>query len=119
MANTNTFKKPKIAVDLDGTLAIHYWPEDGPFHILRIGAPIPLMVERIRNWIDLGYEVVIFTARMSHPDRATRVAVKAEVAKYTLDHVGAELEATAIKTMDISEFWDDRAIRVEHNTGRI
>src|SRR5690242_5094505 len=48
-----------IGVDLDGTLAT-YGGWKGPGHI---GEPIPVMVERVKNWLAAGQEVRIFTAR--------------------------------------------------------
>lgn len=45
--------KPHIAVDFDRTLATHDH-YDGPN---RFGAPIPLMVERVKKWLAEGKEV--------------------------------------------------------------
>lgn len=100
----------KIAVDLDGTLAAY----NGRRGIEHIGEPIQPVLRRVKAALAAGYEVVVFTARMSGPD-------KAEAYKYILDwtekHVGEKLNATAIKSYDIEEFWDDRAVGVYKNTG--
>jgi len=52
-----------IGVDLDGTLAIY--TELTP--LLKIGEPIPPMVDRVKRWIAEGHEVRIMTARMPFP----------------------------------------------------
>lgn len=41
-----------IGVDLDGTLAEYHGWDDG-----RIGAPIPKMVQRVKQWLAEGKEV--------------------------------------------------------------
>lgn len=103
-----------IGVDLDGTLA-HYDRWRGHAHI---GAPIPEMVERIRKWIEDGWPVKIFTARVSgHPDEVheIREAIKAWLAKNDLP----DLEVTCIKDYAMVELYDDRAVTVEMNTGQL
>lgn len=49
-----------IGVDLDGTLA-HYEGWKGVEHV---GAPVPAMLQRVKDWIAKGVEVRIFTARV-------------------------------------------------------
>lgn len=97
----------KIAVDLDGTLAYYVsgqYPE--------IGEPIDVMYARVNEWLEEGHEVVIFTARASN-GRKDIDQVKHWLKKYGLD----ELEVSCIKTTDIDEFWDDKAVQVIPNTG--
>lgn len=109
----------KILVDLDGTLA-HFEKWDG-----EVGAPIPAMVERVHGWLQAGWEVVIFTARVGalHLDEATgeeiteAVAQEIKIKKWLLQNLGRELPITAVKTFDVIEVWDDRAVRVTRNTG--
>lgn len=48
---------PWIAVDFDGTLAHGH-------DIYKPGAPIALMVDRVKTWLAAGREVRIFTARV-------------------------------------------------------
>ena len=36
-----------------------------------------------------------------------------------MKHIGQELEVTCTKDFGMIELWDDRAIRVEKNTGKI
>ncbi len=106
---TSRHSKKVIAVDLDGTLAeYHGW--QGPTHI---GAPIPLMFSRVLNWIERGHEVIIFTARAEV--EFERHHVHLWLVKHGIGH----LEITNVKSKRIAEFWDDRAVRVERNTGKL
>lgn len=99
-----------IAVDLDGTLAeYHGWK--GPEHI---GIAVPKMLERVKAWIKEGEEVKIFTARI-HNDEVALATVRTWLIE---NGIGA-LEVTNIKSPDMKEFWDDRAVKVEFNTGEI
>lgn len=106
-----------IGVDLDGTLA-EYDTWQGLTHI---GKPIPAMVERVKAWLKAGYEVRIFTARMSagkdergmdsfHFRAALRLWLKAA-------GLPQDLVATNVKDFQMVELWDDRAVSVEPNTG--
>lgn len=98
-----------IAVDLDGTLAFYdRWR--GSEHV---GEPIPKMLARVHRWLALGEQVVIFTARASEPEKI------APVYAWMLKHGLQDCKLSCMKTMDISEFWDDRAVRVEPNTGNV
>lgn len=100
-----------IAVDLDGTLAEY----EGWQGIEHIGAPIPLMVERVKRWLGEGRTVKIFTARYSEP--GSKAAVRLAVHDWTLKHIGVHLEVTCTKDFAMDELWDDRAVTVEANTG--
>ena len=103
-----TAKKVRtIAVDLDGTLATQR--KDG-----LIGDPIKKTADMVKRLHGKGVRVVIFTARMhDQVDALTRI-------KYWLETNGLpDLMVTNRKTPDIEEFWDNRAIRVEENTGVI
>lgn len=118
-----------IGVDLDGTLAEHYWPEKGPYETLRIGAPIPRMVERVRAWIAEGQLVKVFTARVDGGDVALAMgeplgaehrdveAITLAIQAWCVEHVGTALPVTARKDYGMVALWDDRAVRVVHNTG--
>lgn len=101
-----------IAVDLDGTLAeYHGWK--GNDHI---GDPIPEMMDRVHKWIAEGHEVSIFTARVSGEDsRSARFYIRRWLQGHNLDFI----PITCIKDKHFDEFWDDRAIRIERNTGKI
>ena len=110
--------KKMIGVDLDGTLA--YWDMPlGIYDPMRIGNPIYAMVDRVNEWLEQGHEVVIFTARV-YPDKNTNVEVIRNVIKeWCLLVFGCELEVTCMKNPRMIEIWDDRAVAIEHNTGRV
>jgi hypothetical protein len=101
-----------IAVDLDGTLA-YYDGWRGPEHI---GEPIMPMVERVKAWLAEGIEVRIFTARVSD-EAGTRAGFA--IADWCEKHIGQVLPVTNVKDYGMVELWDDRAITVEQNTGRM
>jgi hypothetical protein len=101
-----------IGVDLDGTLAM-YTGWQGADHI---GAPVPPMVERVRQWRAQGIEVRIFTARVyKMDDEAKRIANI--IGAWCEAHIGEWLPITARKDYAMIELWDDRAVRVIANTG--
>lgn len=113
-------------VDLDGTLAeYHGW--EGPEHI---GKPIPEMVERIKGWLEEGIEVKIFTARVTEAPLLIRQHYKGReyfsaaslsraVIQNWLEEIGLpRLEVTNVKDYAMLQLWDDRAIQVEHNSGK-
>lgn len=97
-----------IGVDFDGTL-VEYHEYLGPG---RYGPPVPLMVERVKNWLIHGQTVKIVTARAESP-----VEIRA-IQRWCQEHLGTVLEVTASKDYRMLELWDDRARRVEFNTGR-
>jgi len=101
-----------IGVDLDGTLA-HYDQWEG---LDVIGAPVAVMVARVRQWIDDGVEVRIFTARVSSPE--LREKARPAIEAWCLEHLGCVLPITATKDFGMQELWDDRVVQVECNTGR-
>lgn len=121
-----------IAVDFDGTLAEYdHWR--GPEHT---GAPIALMVARVREWLAAGKEVRVFTARcwpygIVRVDGTTEIAdrqaplgraaeagmaVRA-IQRWCKEHLGQYLAVTCVKDYAMTELWDDRAVQVEFNTG--
>lgn len=106
-----------IGVDLDGTLAVYdEWRGFG-----HIGKPIPKMVERIKGWLRLGYEVRIFTARVSNngvrmPDEPVREPIE----RWLVEEAGLPiLKITCVKDFEMMQLWDDRAYGVEFNTGEL
>lgn len=105
-----------IGVDLDGTLAFHDINR-GPTHI---GKPIPGMVKRVKQWVELGIEVRIFTARVGPGpwmDHHSDVVIRT-IQDWTREVIGVVLPVTATKDFGMIELWDDRAIQVLTNTGR-
>lgn len=101
-----------IAVDLDATLA-YYDQWRGAAHI---GEPIPLMAQRVTDWLAAGREVVIFTARAAPDNPEAKVSIAA-IQDWTETHFGVRLKVTATKTFETIEIWDDRARQVRENTG--
>lgn len=102
-----------IGVDFDRTLAYY---ENYSTNGSSLGAPIPLMLERVKRWLASGQEVKVFTARVASGSdnvEENRAAIKA----WCLQHVGQELEVTAEKDYNMIELWDDRAVSVMPNEG--
>lgn len=100
-----------IGVDLDGTLA-EYGGWRGPDHI---GAPIAVMVARVKQWLSEGRTVQIFTARVCLDEgNVARTAIE----EWCERHIGEILPVTCTKDYGMIELWDDRAVQVEINTGR-
>ncbi|KKM15763.1 hypothetical protein LCGC14_1692680 [marine sediment metagenome] len=103
-----------IGVDLDGTLA-EYDGWKGEEHI---GKPIPAMVERVQQWLAKGYEVRVFTARVSTRESDELAAVKHAIHEWTKRHIGTPLVSTCSKDYAMVELWDDRCVQVIPNTGQ-
>lgn len=114
-------RKRWIGVDFDGTLATFgcNWQND----YRATGDPVPAMVERVKQWIADGEEVRIFTARMDcyHPKfpNLTPKAVKRPIQVWCIKHLRACLKITNKKDYFMKAFYDDRAIQVEQDTGRL
>lgn len=96
-----------IGVDLDGTLAIY----DGWKGVEHIGEPIPEMLNRVKEWIENGQQVKIFTARASDKKAIPFVH------QWLKNNGLPDLEITNVKDFDMIQLWDDRAIQVMENTG--
>jgi len=110
-----------IGIDLDGTLAHHYWNgRDVKFDPLRIGKPIPRMVEKVKIVLERHeFDVWIFTARVAPPiDHVEELAIRTAIRDYTYDLFGEPLEATCVKDKECVAMWDDRARQVVFNEGR-
>jgi hypothetical protein len=101
-------KKGWIGVDFDGTLSTgeRPWPE--------MGTPVPAMMERVRAWLAAGVEVRIVTVRAGDgPEQIEQVQ----------DWLAANglprLQVTDRKAFGMFQLWDDRAVRVERDTGQV
>lgn len=103
---------PWIGCDLDGTLAFHTQGMSAAI----IGAPIPVMVERVRGWLKDGITVKIVTARVADPKGRDfqLLMIKAWLRQAGLP----ALEVTNEKDYQMIELWDDRCVQVHCNTGR-
>jgi len=104
-----------IGVDLDGTLA-EYDGWRGPEHI---GDPVPVMVERVKRWLEDGqYAVKIMTARISNVGAGTKLVEVIIMIQDWLEDAGLpRLEVTCTKDFGMVELWDDRCVQVIQNTG--
>lgn len=107
-----------IGVDLDGTLAIY----DKWVACDHVGAPIPLMVNRVKAWLAEGRNVRIVTARVYAPMNNARRQLEAAKAMIAIQdwchlHLGQHLPVTCTKDYAMIELWDDRAVQVIRNEG--
>lgn len=111
-----------IGVDLDGTLARSDRPWDGS-----VGNPVETMLARVKDWLAMGVEVRIMTARVGRggysefsqrwADDAFIVEQKAIINAWCLKHLGQILPVTCEKDFMMIELWDDRAVQIIPNTG--
>jgi hypothetical protein len=133
MADHLDFHKPGawVAVDLDGTLAEHHGSKgwQGYDHI---GPPIPAMLQAVKDFLEDGIEVRIFTARAAmhgklvSPDQDYRepqpficIDAVGPIKKWCKEHIGQELEVTCKKDPGCVLILDDRAMQVIQNTGEV
>ena len=98
-----------IGVDLDGTLAKY----DGNYEQGKIGDPVRPMLRRVKQWVADGKDVRIFTARANNAEDRRAIGDWTEV------WVGKRLPVTNVKEPGVEEIWDEKARRVEANTGRL
>jgi hypothetical protein len=107
-----------IGVDLDGTLAEHYWPDKGPYGHTHIGKPIPRMIDRVKGWVAASIDVRIFTARVGPADPGfDQAPARKAIEAWCIEHIGRVLPVTATKDYQMVELWDDRAVQIIPNTG--
>ncbi len=100
-----------IGVDLDGTLAVY----DEWRGLDHVGKPIPLMVNRVKKWLEEGKDVRIFTARVAGDDRGEAAHA---INMWSIEVFGKALPTTHCKNMAMIELWDDRVVQVVKNTGK-
>ena len=104
-----------IGVDFDGTLAEYHGPGNA-----FIARPVTPMVERVKKWLEEGKEIRIITARVSSKvEPYARNIALLFIGAFCKKYIGRMLEVTAEKDYEMLELWDDRAVSVETNTGRI
>jgi len=97
-----------IGVDLDGTLA-EYSCWEGSHHI---GEAVTPMVDRVRQWLDEGKKVKIFTARATEGPTAV-----GHIHDWLEKQGLPRLEVTNVKDYAMLELWDDRCVAIETNRG--
>lgn len=97
-----------IGFDLDGTLA-KYTTWQGSHHI---GEPIEPMVNHLKKYLHAGYTVKIMTARATDPQTIPYIE------QWCKKHIGLVLPITTQKDYGMIRLYDDRAVAVEHNTGK-
>lgn len=107
-----------VGVDLDDTLA-EYQP--GYAQRCKIGAPVAPMVRAIQQHIADGYEVRIFTARVSGANRPGNDVARqrAAIETWCKQHIGKVLPVTCEKDYQMIFVYDDRCVAVEAGTGRL
>ena len=98
-------KTPWIGVDLDNTLALTL---EGDYEPLKIGPPNPDIVEKVRQALQNGRTVRVFTARLS-AEEPLRTRIRKAITDWTLEHVGQKLDSTNEKDFALEEIWDDKA----------
>jgi hypothetical protein len=103
-----------IGVDLDGTIA-EYTEWKGA---TVIGRPLGPMLMRVKLLLEAGYDVRIFTARISEPDPAIRRQVIDFIDAWCVKYIGEVLPITNVKDYDLIELYDDRARQMVPNTGQ-
>lgn len=106
-----------IGVDFDGTLAQY----DPARPLSEIGEPIQPMLDRVRGWLNQGYDVRVVTARVG-----STIAPPERSRQYRLvqDWCSAHVEGWTPLVTDRKDFsmialYDDRAVAVETNTGQL
>jgi hypothetical protein len=109
-----------IGVDFDGTLARY----EGWVHETDCGDPIRSMVARVKEWIERGKDVRIFTARVTAFRNLDGSAgdispIVTAIQDWCEQHIGKRLPVTNVKDYGMIELWDDRAVGIETNTGQV
>lgn len=105
-----------VGFDLDGTLAKY----DGWKGIDHIGEPVEsvVLVAKLLHW--LGKKIKILTARVA-PRDGENDSEKARkyVEEWCQKNLGFTPEVTYVKDASMVALFDDRAVSVEQNTGKI
>ena len=109
-----------IGFDLDGTLAKY----DGWKGIEHIGAPVTSMVLVAKLLHKLGKKIKILTARVAPGDGndegdTDASKAKAYVEKWCEKNLGFIPEITYVKDASMVALFDDRAVAVEQNKGKV
>ena len=126
MADPFDYKNGFIYVDLDGCLAEHGSVAEKDWKGFEyIGMPIEPMVARVKQFLEDGYKVKIFTARAyshgkfvdgEHPYHIDAIG---PIERWCKVIFGQVLEVTCVKAPDCVAMLDDRAFHVPCNTGTV
>lgn len=95
-----------LGVELDGVLAQTVSGQP----VSQIGEPVPVMLNRVRQWLMVGIDVRLFTNRAGDP-------AQLPIIQDWLSAHGLPLPVTSGKDFQMSVFYDARAVHVMHNTG--
>lgn len=106
-----------IALDSDRTLA-HY---ESSWRGSKIGPVFPKMLEKAKYWLNKGYRVSIFTARVSSKGRSLEQIQRQEsmIRQFLIDNGLPLLEIISDKQPKFTHFVDDKAVVAIENTGEI
>jgi hypothetical protein len=105
-----------IGFDLDHTLAKY---ESGMAERAEVGEPIPKMVAKAKGYLKAGYEVRIMTARVNRMDGWDWHLQQRVIQAWCIKNIGWALRVTCEKDFEMICLYDDRAVRVEEDTGEI
>src|SRR3990172_4736090 len=103
-----------IGFDLDGTLAEYHGWGDGS-----VGVPIERMVNIVKQFMADGYTCKIVTARVSTREGQELQQQKDYIEQWCIEVFEHPLEVTHQKDFHMYCLFDDRAVAVEKNTGKI
>lgn len=117
MADTHGSSEEEwIGFDLDGTLAKY----DGWKGIAHIGDPVPRMTLIARLLHHLGKKIKILTARVApRTGRDDSEKAREYVQKWCEKNLGFSPEITYVKDASMVALFDDRAVAVEPNSGKV
>lgn len=110
-----------VGFDLDGTLCRYTTGDSSNF---RIGEPIKPMCDLLQRYLDEGWRIKIVTARAGphgnfNGSEFRRIKTIEAVKAWTKQMFGKELEVTCSKDYAMVALFDDLAVSVEANTGRL
>jgi hypothetical protein len=102
-----------IGFDLDGTLCTY----DGWKGHENIGKPLWGMIRRLKEYVEAGHEVRIFTARVGQAIPEQIEPAKESIRSWCKEYIGYELKITSEKDQFMIRCYDDRAKQCLTNQG--
>lgn len=105
-----------VGFDFDGTLVTY---NSGDASKGEIGQPVWPMVAKARALLTRGIEVRIVTARVSGDNEEHVGRWRTRIEHWAIQHLGQMVKVTCSKDYSMMCLYDDRAIAVEHGTGRV